>query len=54
MEVNMNGVVYLVSRDGGTARLDMDPVAHKLNHLDLIRHLASRDPGSFGPGAGWD
>jgi hypothetical protein len=38
----------------GTARLDMDPVGHKLNHLDLICHLAPRDPGSFGHGAGWE
>ena len=38
----------------GTAKLDMEPVDHKLNHLDMIRHLAPRDPGSFTPETGWE
>ena len=51
---NAIGARTVMSHICGTAQLDMDPVAHKLNHLDLIGHLASRDPGSFGPGAGWE
>ncbi len=48
------GARTIMSHIRGTAQLDMEPVSHKLNHLDLIRHLASRDPGSFGPGTGWE
>jgi hypothetical protein len=33
----------------GTARLDLVPVGHKVNHFDIVRHLAPRDPGSFPP-----
>jgi hypothetical protein len=32
----------------GTAQLDMEPLPHRLNHLDTARHLARRDPLSFG------
>ena len=48
------GARTIMSHIRGTAQLDMEPVSHKLNHLDLIRHLASRDSGSFGPGTGWE
>lgn len=34
----------------GTAQLDLQPVGHKVNHFDLVTHLAPRDPGSFAPG----
>lgn len=41
----------------GTARLDLVPVGHKVNHFDIVAHLAPRDPGSFGVGpfaaGGW-
>lgn len=33
----------------GTARLDLAPVGHKVNHFDIVSHLAPRDPGSFDP-----
>lgn len=39
----------IMSHIRGTARLDLVPVGHKVNHFDLIRHLATRDPGSFAP-----
>jgi cation diffusion facilitator CzcD-associated flavoprotein CzcO len=48
------GARTVMSHIRGTAQLDMEPVPNKLNHLDLIRHLASRDLGSFGPGTGWE
>jgi len=32
----------------GTAKLDLEPLPHRLNHLEMVRHLARRDPGSFG------
>lgn len=48
------GARTIMSHICGTARLDLEPVPGKLNHLDMIRHLAPRDPGSFGPGAGWE
>lgn len=38
----------------GTARLDMEPMPHRINHLDMIRYLAQRDPGSFGADHGFD
>ena len=48
------GARTIMSHIRGTASLDMVPVPQKLNHLDLVRHLADRDPGSFGPGNGWE
>ena len=48
------GARTIMSHIRGTAKLDMEPVDHKLNHLDMIRHLAPRDPGSFTPGTGWE
>jgi hypothetical protein len=38
----------------GRAHLDLDPIPHKLNHLDMIRHLAQRDPASFAAEGGWE
>jgi hypothetical protein len=43
----------IVSHICGTAKLDMEPVGHKLNHLDMVAHLAPRDPASFPPGRDW-
>ena len=43
----------IMSHIRGTARLDLQPVGHKVNHFDIVRHLAPRDPGSFEPGA-WE
>ena len=43
----------IMSHIRGTAQLDMAPVGHKVNHFDIVRHLAPRDPGSFEPGA-WE
>ena len=40
----------IMSHIKGTARLDMEPVPHRLNHFDLVTYLAPRDPGSFVPG----
>ena len=40
----------IMSHIRGTARLDMVPVLHRLNHFDLVNYLAPRDPGSFAPG----
>jgi len=37
-----------VSHILGRARLDLEPLPYRLNHLEMARHLASRDPGSFG------
>jgi hypothetical protein len=48
------GARTIMSHIRGTAKLDMEPVAIKLNHLDMIRHLAPRDPGSFTAGKGWE
>jgi hypothetical protein len=31
----------------GRARLDLQPLPYRLNHLEMVRHLALRDPGSF-------
>jgi cation diffusion facilitator CzcD-associated flavoprotein CzcO len=39
----------IMSHVRGTARLDRVPVGHKVNHFDLVAHLAPRDPGSFAP-----
>jgi hypothetical protein len=38
----------------GAARLDLQPLGHKVNHFDIVRHLALRDPGSYPDGRGWD
>ena len=43
----------IMSHIKGTARLDMEPTG-KLNHLDMVKHLAERDPGSFGGTQGWE
>ena len=32
----------------GTAQLDLQPLPYRLNHLEMVRHLAQRDPASFG------
>ena len=32
----------------GTAQLDLEPLPYRLNHLEMVRHLARRDPVSFG------
>ena len=39
------------SHISGKAQLDMAPLGHKVNHFDIVSHLAPRDPGSFEPGA---
>ncbi len=48
----------IMSHIRGTARLDMAPLGHKVNHFDIVRHLAARDPGSYGDSPedprGWD
>lgn len=38
----------LMSHIRGQARLDLEPTGHRLNHLEMVRHLAERDPASFG------
>lgn len=38
----------VMSHIAGRARLDMAPTASRLNHLEMVRHLAQRDPASFG------
>ena len=40
----------IMSHINGTARLEMEPLPHRLNHFDLVNYLAPRDPGSFVPG----
>ena len=42
-----------VSHIRGTARFDMDPV-RRLNHLEIARHFAERDPGLPVEEQGWD
>jgi len=37
----------VMSHIQGTARLDNEPLARRLNHFDLVDHLAPRDPASF-------
>jgi hypothetical protein len=32
----------------GTAQLDLQALPYRLNHLEMVRHLARRDPVSFG------
>jgi hypothetical protein len=44
----------VMSHIRGTAQLDMDPVAGRLNHFDIVRHLAERDPGNYAGERGWD
>jgi hypothetical protein len=41
----------VMSHIRGTARLDLAPVGHKVNHFDIVAHLAPRDPASFPPDA---
>ena len=38
----------IMSHIAGTAHLDLEPLPRRLHHLDLVRHLAARDPASFG------
>jgi len=44
----------IMSHIRGTARLDMATLGHKVNHFEIVRHLAARDPGSYPEGRGWD
>ena len=44
----------IMSHIRGSARLDLQPVGHKVNHFDIVRHLGPRDPGSYPAGRGWD
>lgn len=37
----------IMSHIRGTARLDNEVIAHRLNHFDLVGFLAQRDPASF-------
>lgn len=39
----------IMSHIQGTARLDNEAMGHKLNHFDIVRHLAPRDPASYPP-----
>jgi len=39
-----------MSHISGKAQLDMAAVGHKVNHFDIVAHLAPRDSGSFEPG----
>jgi hypothetical protein len=39
----------IMSHIKGTARLDNEPVGHRLNHFDIVEHLAQRDPASYPP-----
>jgi hypothetical protein len=38
----------LMSHIRGNARLDLEPLPHRLNHIEMVQHLAARDPASFG------
>lgn len=38
----------IVSHITGHAQLDLEPLPYRLNHLEMVRHLAQRDPASFG------
>jgi len=40
----------IMSHISGTADLGLEPVAHNINHFDLVPYLAARDPRSFPPG----
>jgi hypothetical protein len=44
----------VMSHIRGTAQFDMDPVAGRLNHFDIVRHLAERDLGNYAGERGWD
>ncbi|MEO7850679.1 MAG: hypothetical protein ABIR94_00300, partial [Rubrivivax sp.] len=44
----------IMSHIRGTARLDRVPVGHKINHFEIARYLAQRDPGSYSEARGWD
>lgn len=33
----------------GDARLDLEPIGHRLNHFEIVEHLAARDPVSYPP-----
>jgi cation diffusion facilitator CzcD-associated flavoprotein CzcO len=44
----------IASHIRGTARLDMAPLAHKVNHFEIAHYLAARDPGGYPEGRGWD
>ncbi len=46
------GARTIMSHIRGTARLDMVPTPHKMNHLDMVAHLAARDPASYPEGRG--
>ncbi len=48
------GAKTIMSHIRGTAQLDMAPTPHKMNHLDLIAHLATRDPATYPGGKGLD
>ena len=39
----------IMSHIRGTARLDNEATGHKLNHFDIVTHLAPRDPASYPP-----
>ncbi|MDM0033687.1 NAD(P)-binding domain-containing protein [Variovorax sp. J22P271] len=44
----------VMSHIRGTAQLDMAPLSGRLNHFDVVRHLAERDVGSYAGERGWD
>lgn len=44
----------IMSHIRGTAQLDMEPLPHRLNHFDVIRHLADRDAGTYAEPRGWE
>jgi cation diffusion facilitator CzcD-associated flavoprotein CzcO len=44
----------IMSHIRGRARLDMEPLPGRVNHLELAQYLSSRDPGSYPDGQGWD
>jgi hypothetical protein len=44
----------IMSHIRGSARLDLVPADHKINHFEIVRHLEPRDPGSYPEGRGWD
>lgn len=39
----------IMSHIKGTAQLDNEAMGHKLNHFDIVKHLAPRDAGSYPP-----
>ena len=39
----------IMSHIRGTARLDNEVIGHKINHFDIVSHLAPRDPASYPP-----